>query len=221
MQRESGLRGVAGNGETRKVTAWHSTWEASEDPKRIGVLALQGAYKEHIEILEEIGVEPVEVRSVEDLEGLDGLIVPGGESTTIGNLMVESGLLDGIRSFFYKGGPVWGTCAGMVLAGSATTGPRQPLLGLMNALVERNGFGRQVHSFERELEVEGFEKPFLGVFIRAPFFEDVGPGVEVLSEIDGKVVAAKGENILVTAFHPELTGDARFHEYFLREVCGL
>ncbi len=221
MQRESGLRGVAGNGETRKVTAWHSTWEASEDPKRIGVLALQGAYKEHIEILEELGVEPVEVRSVEDLEGLDGLIVPGGESTTIGNLMVESGLLDGIRSFFYKGGPVWGTCAGMVLAGSATTGPRQPLLGLMNALVERNGFGRQVHSFERELEVEGFEKPFLGVFIRAPFFDDVGPGVEVLSEIDGKVVAAKGENILVTAFHPELTGDARFHEFFLREVCGL
>jgi pyridoxal 5'-phosphate synthase pdxT subunit len=215
------LRGVAGNGETRKVTAWHSNWEASEDPKRIGVLALQGAYKEHIEILEELGVEPVEVRSVEDLEGLDGLIVPGGESTAIGNLMVESGLLDGIRSFFYKGGPVWGTCAGMVLAGSATTGPRQPLLGLMNALVERNGFGRQVHSFERELEVEGFEKPFLGVFIRAPFFEDVGPGVEVLSEIDGKVVAAKGENILVTAFHPELTSDARFHEYFLREVCGL
>ena len=221
MQRESGLRGVAGNGETRKATAWHSNWDASEDPKRIGVLALQGAYKEHVEILEELGVEPVEVRSVEDLEGLDGLIVPGGESTTIGNLMVESGLLDGIRSFFYKGGPVWGTCAGMVLAGSATTGPRQPLLGLMNALVERNGFGRQVHSFERELEVEGFEKPFLGVFIRAPFFENVGPGVEVLSEIDGKVVAAKGENILVTAFHPELTGDARFHEYFLREVCGL
>jgi 5'-phosphate synthase pdxT subunit len=212
---------VAGNGETRKATAWHSNWDASEDPKRIGVLALQGAYKEHVEILEELGVEPVEVRSVEDLEGLDGLIVPGGESTTIGNLMVESGLLDGIRSFFYKGGPVWGTCAGMVLAGSATTGPRQPLLGLMNALVERNGFGRQVHSFERELEVEGFEKPFLGVFIRAPFFENVGPGVEVLSEIDGKVVAAKGENILVTAFHPELTGDARFHEYFLREVCGL
>ncbi len=215
------MRGVAGNGETRKITAWHSYRDASEDPKRIGVLALQGAYKEHIEILEELGVEPVEVRSVEDLEGLDGLIVPGGESTTIGNLMVESGLLDGIRSFFYKGGPVWGTCAGMVLAGSATTGPRQPLLGLMNALVERNGFGRQVHSFERELEVEGFEKPFLGVFIRAPFFENVGPGVEVLSEIDGKVVAAKGENILVTAFHPELTGDARFHEYFLREVCGL
>jgi 5'-phosphate synthase pdxT subunit len=217
LQRESDWRGVAGSGEIRKV----ADRETPEDSKRIGVLALQGAYKEHVEILEKLGVEPVEVRSVENLKGLDGLIVPGGESTTIGNLMVESGLLDGIRSFFYKGGPVWGTCAGMVLAGSATTGPRQPLLGLMNALVERNGFGRQVHSFETELEVEGFEKPFLGVFIRAPFFEDVGPGVEVLSEIDGKVVAAKGENILVTAFHPELAGDVRFHEYFLREVCGL
>jgi 5'-phosphate synthase pdxT subunit len=212
---------VAGNGKTREVTARKADRGASEGPKRIGVLALQGAYEEHVEILKKLGVEPVEVRSVEDLEGLSGLIVPGGESTTIGNLMAESGLLDGIRSFFYKGGPVWGTCAGMVLAASATTGPRQPLLGLMNAFVERNGFGRQVYSFERELEVEGFETPFVGVFIRAPFFEDVGPGVEVLGKVDGKIVAAKGENILVTAFHPELTDDVRFHEYFLQEVCGL
>ncbi len=212
---------MAGNGKTREVTARKSDREASEGPKRVGVLALQGAYEEHVEILKKLGVEPVEVRSVEDLEGLSGLIVPGGESTTIGNLMAESGLLDGIRSFFYKGGPVWGTCAGMVLAASATTGPRQPLLGLMNAFVERNGFGRQVYSFERELEVEGFETPFVGVFIRAPFFEDVGPGVEVLGKVDGKIVAAKGENILVTAFHPELTDDVRFHEYFLQEVCGL
>ena len=102
---------------------------------------------------------------MEDLEGLAGIIVPGGESTTIGKMMVSSGLLDGIRSYFYKGGPVWGTCAGMVLAASATTGPRQPLLGLMNALVERNGFGRQVHSFEKDLEVDGFDEPFTGVFI--------------------------------------------------------
>ena len=172
-----------------------------------------------MDILRGLGVEPVEVRKVEDLEGLAGIIVPGGESTTIGRILVESGLLDGIRSFFYKGGPVWGTCAGMVLAASATTGPRQPLLGLMNALVERNGFGRQVNSFEKDLEVEGFEKPFTGVFIRAPFFEDVGPGVEVISEVEGKVVAARGDNILVTAFHPELTEDTRFHEYFLQEVC--
>ena len=209
----------ADNGE-RKVTARRSDREY-EGPKRIGVLALQGDVREHVEILQKLGVEPVEVRTIEDLDRLAGLIVPGGESTTIGKIMAESGLLDGIRSFFYKGGPVWGTCAGMVLAASATTGPRQPLLGLMNALVERNGFGRQVHSFEKELEIEGFEKPFVGVFIRAPFFEDVGPGVEVMGEVDGRVVAARGENILVTAFHPELTDDKRFHEYFLREVCGI
>jgi len=192
-----------------------------DETPRIGVLALQGDFLEHSAILQNLGVEAVEVRTLEDMEGLAGIIVPGGESTTIGKMMVSSGLLDGVRSFFYKGGPVWGTCAGMVLAASATTGPRQPLLGLMNALVERNGFGRQVHSFEMELDVEGFDEPFTGVFIRAPFFEDVGPGVEVLSEIDGRVVAARGDNILVTAFHPELTDDLRFHEYFLREVCGI
>ncbi len=191
------------------------------DKPNIGVLALQGDVREHIEILKKLGVEPVEVRSSEDLEGLDGLIVPGGESTAIGKMMMQSGLLDGVRSFFYKGGPIWGTCAGMVLAASATTGPRQPLLGLMNAVVERNGFGRQVDSFEKELDVEGFEKPYLGVFIRAPFFEDVGPGVEVISKVDDRIVAARGENILVTAFHPELTDDTRFHEYFLQEVCGI
>ncbi len=214
---------MAGNGETsqpRRVTARKSDREV-EGPTKIGVLALQGDVREHVEILKKLGVEPVEVRGVEDLKGLAGLIVPGGESTTIGKMMVESGLLDGVRSFFYKGGPVWGTCAGMVLAASATTGDRQPLLGLMNALVERNGFGRQIHSFEKELEIEGFEEPFVGVFIRAPFFEDVGPGVEVLGKVDGRVVAARGENILVTAFHPELTDDIRFHEYFVREVCGL
>jgi pyridoxal 5'-phosphate synthase pdxT subunit len=207
LRRENGSRPVDGNGQTREA--------------RIGVLALQGDFREHAEILKKLGVEPVEVRTIEDLGGLVGIIVPGGESTVIGNLMVSSGLLDAVRSFFYKGGPVWGTCAGMVLAASATTGSRQPLLGLMNALVERNGFGRQVYSFEKDLDVEGFDEPFTGVFIRAPFFEDVGPGVEVLSEIDGRVVAARGENILVTAFHPELTDDMRFHEYFLREVCGI
>lgn len=191
------------------------------DSPRIGVLALQGDFREHAGILRSLGVEPTEVRTPEDVNELAGIIVPGGESTTIGRLMVEYGLLDSIRAYFYGGGPVWGTCAGMVLAASATTGPRQPLLGLMNALVERNGFGRQVHSFEADLDVEGFDEPYTGVFIRAPFFEDVGPGVETLAEIDGRVVAARGENILVTAFHPELTDDLRFHEYFLQEVCGI
>jgi len=191
------------------------------DRPKVGILALQGDVREHAEILRGLGVEPVDVRAAGDLDGLAGVIVPGGESTTIGKMLVSSGLLDGLRGYFYKGGPVWGTCAGMVLAASATTGPRQPLLGVMNALVERNGFGRQVHSFEKDLDVEGFDRPFTGVFIRAPFFEDVGPGVEVLSELEGKVVAARGENILVTAFHPELTDDTRFHEYFLEEVCGI
>lgn len=116
---------------------------------------------------------------------------------------------------------MWGTCAGMVLAASATTGERQPLIGLMNALVVRNGFGRQIHSFEADLDVEGMDEPFVGIFIRAPFFEDVGPGVEVLSELGGKVVAARADNVLVTAFHPELADDVRFHEYFLKEVCGI
>ena len=213
---------MAGNENNggRRVTARKADRE-HEGAARIGVLALQGDVREHVEILKKLGVEPVEVRTVEDLRGLAGLIVPGGESTTIGKQMSETGILAGVRSYFYKGGPVWGTCAGMVLAASATTGGRQPLLGLMNALVERNGFGRQVHSFEADLEVEGFEKPFTGVFIRAPFFEDVGPGVEVLGRFGDRIVAAKGENILVTAFHPELTDDVRFHEYFLREVCGL
>lgn len=191
------------------------------DRPRVGILALQGDVREHAEILRGLGVEPVEVREARELEGLAGVVMPGGESTTIGKMMISSGLLDGIRSYFYRGGPVWGTCAGMVLAASATTGPRQPLLGVMNALVERNGFGPQVHSFEKDLEVEGFDRPFTGVFIRAPYFEDVGPGVEVLSELDGRIVAARGENILVTAFHPELTDDTRFHEYFLEEVCGI
>ena len=210
MRKESVSRPVDGSDQAHETAV-----------SKIGVLALQGDFREHAEILRKLGVEPVEVRDVGDLEGLAGIIVPGGESTVIGNLMVSSGLLDGVRSFFYKGGPVWGTCAGMVLAASATTGPRQPLLGLMNALVERNGFGRQVYSFEQDLDVEGFDEPFTGVFIRAPFFEDVGPDVEVLSEVDGRVVAARGENILVTAFHPELTDDTRFHEYFLQEVCNV
>ncbi len=198
----------------------HSNGRADGDAAKVGILALQGDVEEHRRILESLDVEAVEVRKVEDLNGVSGLIVPGGESTVIGKMMVESGLLDGVRSFFYQGGAVWGTCAGMVLAASATTGERQPLIGLMNALVVRNGFGRQVHSFEANLDVEGFDDPFVGIFIRAPFFEDVGPGVEVLSKLGGKVVAARADNVLVTAFHPELADDVRFHRYFLEEVCG-
>lgn len=188
---------------------------------KIGIFGPEEGARGHAEILRGLGVETVEAREVADLEGLGGIIVAGGDPTTMGETMVSSGLFDGIRSFFYQGGPLWGTCAGMVLAASAATGERQPLLGVMNALVVRDGFGEQVDSFEKDLDVEGFDEPFTGIFIRAPFYEDVGPGVEVLSEVGGKAVAARGENILVTAFRPELTDDARFHEYFLKEVCGI
>src|SRR5215216_5811882 len=136
-RKESGSRPVDGNGGKPKI----------------GVLALQGDFREHAEILKALDVEPVEVRGAEDLEGLAGIIVPGGESTAIGNLMVSSGLLDAIRSFFYQGGPVWGTCAGMVLAASATMGPRQPRLGLINALIERNGCAGKFYSFGKDLDV--------------------------------------------------------------------
>lgn len=204
--RSTGSRRAAGGGGT----------------PRIGLVALQEvSVREHAAILRGLGATPVEVREIEDLDGLAGLVLPGEEPTTMGEMMVSAGLLDGIRSFFYKGGPLWGTSAGMVLAASATTGERQPLLGVMSALAVRDGFGAQASSFEKDLDVEGFDEPFTGVFIRAPFFEDVGPGVEVLSEAGGKTVAARGENILVTAFHPELSDDVRFHEYFLKEVCGI
>ncbi len=202
---ESGSRRAAGNGET----------------PRVGVVAVRGGGRGHADVLRELGVNAVEVVEVEDLEGLDGVILPGEEPEVLGEMMVSSGLLDGLRSYYYKGGPLWGLGAGMVLAASAATGKRQPLLGVMNAFVVRDGFGGRVNSFEEDLDVEGFDEPFTGVFIRAPFFEDVGPGVEVLAAIGGGIVAARGENILVTAFRPELGDDARFHEYFLEEVCGI
>ena len=188
---------------------------------RIGIFGSEESSWAHAETLRGLGVEVVEVRELADLEGLGGIIVGSGDPTTMGETMVLSGLLDGIRGFFYGGGPLWGTCAGMVLAASATTGERQPLLGVMNALAVRDGFGEQVDSFEKDLDVEGWDEPFTGIFIRAPFYEDVGPGVEVLCEVGGKAVAARGENILVTAFRPELAEDRRFHEYFLEEVCGI
>ena len=188
---------------------------------RIGVVTLQEGASEHADVLRGLGAEPVEVREVEDLTGLDGVILPGEEPEAMGEIMVSSGLLDGLRSYYYKGGPLWGLGAGMALAASAATGERQPLLAVMNAFVVREGFGGRVHSFEKDLDVEGFEETFTGVFVRAPYFEVVGPGVEVLAEMGGGIVAARGENILVTAFRPELTNDARFHEYFLEEVCGI
>ncbi|MFN3762095.1 MAG: pyridoxal 5'-phosphate synthase glutaminase subunit PdxT [Anaerolineae bacterium] len=187
---------------------------------KVGVLALQGAFIEHENVLVRLGVRPVEVRLPEHLEGLDGLIIPGGESTTMGILAQKWGLLEPLRAFARSGRPVWGTCAGMILLAKEVVDgvPGQPILGLMDITVRRNAFGRQVDSFEADLEIPALgAPPFHAVFIRAPVIEQVAPGVEVLASLeDGTAVAVRQGHLLATAFHPELTGDVRFHRYFLR-----
>ncbi|MEE8392022.1 MAG: pyridoxal 5'-phosphate synthase glutaminase subunit PdxT [Anaerolineae bacterium] len=189
---------------------------------KIGVLAVQGAFIEHEGILTRIGVEPVQVRLPQHLEGLDGLIIPGGESTTIGKVAKRWELLEPIRAFAQSGRPLWGTCAGMILMAKEVVDsmPDQPTLELMDIAARRNAFGRQVDSFEVDLKVSVLgEEPFHAVFIRAPLIERVGEGVEALAQLDdGAIVAARQGNLLVTAFHPELTGDDRFHGYFLRSL---
>ena len=186
---------------------------------KIGVLALQGAFIEHEKILERIGVEAVEVRLPQHLKDLGGLIIPGGESTTIGKVARQWGLMEPLRDFARSGLPLWGTCAGMIfIAKDVADGkPDQPLLKLMGVTVRRNAFGRQVDSFEADLDVPALGKePFHAVFIRAPFIERVEEGVEILAKLDdGAIVAVRQGNLLATAFHPELTEDDRFHRYFL------
>ncbi len=188
---------------------------------KIGVLALQGAFIEHEKMLVALGAEPVEVRLPEHLDGLDGLIIPGGESTTIGKLANDFGLMEPLRQFAATR-PTWGTCAGLIFL-ARDVGRTQPLLGLMDVTVERNAFGRQVDSFEADLQVPLLgERPFPAVFIRAPSIEKVEPGVEILARLaDGRVVAARQGHLLATAFHPELTGDSRFHQLFLAMVDKL
>lgn len=184
---------------------------------RIGVLALQGAFLEHMQRLRDLGVEAVEVRLPEDLEGLDGLIIPGGESTTIGKLMNAYQLYEPVKGMAAQGKAIWGTCAGMIMLAKDIEGSDQPRLGLMDIGVDRNAFGRQVDSFEADLNVDGLGKaPFHAVFIRAPLLTRAGEGVHVLARLgDGRMVAAEQGNLLATAFHPELTDDPRFHQHFL------
>ena len=187
----------------------------------IGVLALQGDFAEHLAMLSRLGVQCREVRLPEDLEGLDGLIIPGGESTTIGKLAVDFNLLEPLQNFG-KSKPIWGTCAGAIFL-SKDARREQPLLGLMDITVERNAFGRQVESFEADLDVPaldgGNKKPVHAVFIRAPLIEKVSGKAEALSSLpDGRIVAAQEGHLLATAFHPELTGDDRFHRYFIKMV---
>lgn len=190
---------------------------------KVGVLALQGDFAEHVAMLRRLGVEAAEVRLPGQLEGLAGLIIPGGESTTIGKLAATYGLIEPLRQFGREK-PIWGTCAGAIFLAGEAHRP-QPLLGLMDLTVERNAFGRQVDSFIADLVVPALgqepERPFRAVFIRAPIIEKVGKGVEVLAHLpaDGaqgeRIVAARQGKLLATSFHPELTDDPRFHRYFL------
>ncbi|MFC1940847.1 pyridoxal 5'-phosphate synthase glutaminase subunit PdxT [Chloroflexota bacterium] len=191
---------------------------------RIGVLASQGAFAEHITVLRQLKVEAVPVRLPRELEGLDGLIIPGGESTSISKLMLDYNLASKIKSLAKDGWPIFGTCAGMILLANEVSGSNLKVepLGLMNIKVRRNAFGRQRESFESELSIPMLgEKPFPGVFIRAPLIEQVKDGVDMLASLDNDtIVAARQGKLLVSAFHPELTDDLRFHQYFLDIVAG-
>lgn len=185
---------------------------------KIGVLAAQGAFAEHLSVLGRLDVEAIPVRLPEQLSGLSGLIIPGGESTTISKLMLAYGLLDRVKEMVDGGMPVFGTCAGMImLAKNVVDGNGVQPLGLMDMTVRRNAFGRQVDSFETDIQVKGLgDKPFHAVFIRAPLIEQVAASVDVLARLeDGTIVAARQEKILACSFHPELTSDSRVHQYFL------
>lgn len=186
----------------------------------IGVLALQGAFSEHMAALSSLGTGTREVRLPADLEGLDGLIIPGGESTAIGKLLVEFGLLEPVRAWARAGRPVYGTCAGAILLARDIGRLDQPLIGVLDVEVKRNAFGGQLQSFETDLAVpELGPEPFHAVFIRAPAILRVGPHVDTLATLpDGTIVAAEQGAILVTCFHPELTEDRRFHRRFLELV---
>ncbi len=184
----------------------------------IGVLALQGAFFEHIKALKELGVQALEVKKSSDLEDIDGLIIPGGESTAIGKLIVQLGLKQPLIDFIKAQKPVYGTCAGLILLASKVEN-ETPHLNVMDIEVVRNGYGRQLGSFTTNSLIKGMNgEKFPLVFIRAPYIKEVGSNVEVLCEVGGRIVAAKEDNILVTAFHPELTDDLRVHEIFVTMI---
>lgn len=186
----------------------------------VGVLALQGAFREHILALRALGASPREVRQVGDLAGIEAMIIPGGESTTMGKLLVELDILAPLRTMLAAGMPVYGTCAGLILLCREIEGSQQPRIGLLDAIVRRNAFGRQVDSFEADLDIPVLgPSPYPAVFIRAPVILEVGNNVEVLAEVTQaekkRPVAVRQNNMLATSFHPELTPDTRMHRYFL------
>ncbi|WEG12772.1 pyridoxal 5'-phosphate synthase glutaminase subunit PdxT [Pullulanibacillus sp. KACC 23026] len=184
---------------------------------KIGVLGLQGAVREHVRALEASGAETVIVKRDNQLEGLDGLVIPGGESTTMRKLMDQYNLFETVKDFAKKN-PIFGTCAGLILMAARIEGQKGPHLALMDIDVRRNAFGRQVQSFEAELKVEDVADDFVGVFIRAPYILSVGSDVQVLAKYEDKIVAARQGNYLTAAFHPELTDDYRMHQYFVNMV---
>ena len=189
---------------------------------KIGVLSVQGAITEHLKLLGQCGVEALSVRDKSSLSQVAGLIIPGGESTTIGKLIEEAGLSEIIKKRSKEGIlAVFGTCAGMILMAKKITdgSTGQPNLGLMNIKVKRNAFGRQRESFETELQFDSFKKPLPGVFIRAPIIEEAGSGVTVLAKVEEGIVSARQDNLLTTSFHPELTDDLRVHQYFIA-ICS-
>ncbi len=180
----------------------------------VGVLALQGDFAKHLEALERCGCRARAVRTPEELEACDRLVLPGGESTTLGILLQKAGLAELLRQRIMEGMPVWGTCMGMILLAKDIEGSDQFRLGVLDIGVSRNAFGSQVHSFETDLWVKGLDSPFHAVFIRAPVVTRVGKGVDVLAKYEDRVVAVRQGRILATAFHPELTDDLRFHQMF-------
>ena len=184
----------------------------------IGVLAMQGAYEEHINILQDLDVSPVEIRNKNDLQNIDGIIIPGGESTTMGKLIRTLDIYNDLKEKIESGMPVWGTCAGMILLAKSICNDDTVHLGTMDIEVKRNAYGRQLGSFNTKSNVEGIGEDIEMVFIRAPYIENVDDNVEVLSVVDNNIVAAKENNMLVTSFHPELTSDYRVHKYFLKMV---
>jgi len=200
-----------------------SYWQPEDGNMRVGVLASQGAFVEHITVLRQLGVDAMPVRLPRELEGVDGLIIPGGESTSISKLMLDYNLTNEIRNLAQNGLPVFGTCAGMILLASEISDQNdvEPL-GVMKIRVRRNAFGRQRESFETELSIPVLgEKSFPGVFIRAPIIEQANSEVEILAKLeDGSSVAARQGKLLASAFHPELTDDLRFHQYFLDIIGG-
>jgi 5'-phosphate synthase pdxT subunit len=185
---------------------------------KIGVLALQGAVAEHIRSIERAGAEAIPVKRVEQLGDIDGLIIPGGESTTIGKLMRKYDFMDAIRSFSSQGKPIFGTCAGLIVLAERIQGDEEAHLKLMDITVARNAFGRQRESFETDLKVVGIDEPVRAVFIRAPLILEVGEGVEVLSTYNDEIVTARQGHLLAASYHPELTDDYRLHAYFIEMV---